>query len=52
MNNYLLKLKPSTAVLLSIMTIFILGGTMIKLGWVPQISILLVIIALLLFWFS
>lgn len=49
MNNYLLKLKPSTAVLLSIMTIFILGGTMIKLGWVPQISILLVIIALLLF---
>lgn len=49
MNNYLLKLKPSTAVLLSIMTIIILGGTMIKLGWVPQISILLVIITLLLF---
>ncbi|WP_257793006.1 Na+/H+ antiporter NhaC [Mannheimia granulomatis] len=49
MNSYLLKLKPSTAVLLSIITVFILGVTMIKLGWVPQISILLVVITLLLF---
>lgn len=49
MNSYLLKLKPSTAVLLSIITVFILGITMIKLGWVPQISILLVVITLLIF---
>lgn len=49
MNSHLLKLKPSTAALLSIITVFILGVTMIKLGWVPQISILLVVITLLLF---
>ncbi|AWW34949.1 Na+/H+ antiporter NhaC [Mannheimia varigena] len=49
MNNYLLKLKPMTAVILSLLTVFILGFTMIGLGWVPQISILAVIVILLLF---
>ncbi|HDL5256618.1 TPA: Na+/H+ antiporter NhaC [Mannheimia haemolytica] len=49
MNNYLLKLKPMTAVILSLLTVFILGFTMIGLGWVPQISILAVIVMLLLF---
>ncbi|HDL5519526.1 TPA: Na+/H+ antiporter NhaC, partial [Mannheimia haemolytica] len=45
----LLKLKPMTAVILSLLTVFILGFTMIGLGWVPQISILAVIVMLLLF---
>lgn len=49
MNNYLLKLKPMTAVILSLLTVFILGFTMIGLSWVPQISILAVIVILLLF---
>lgn len=49
MNHYLLKLKPTTAVILSLLTVFILGFTMIGLGWVPQISILAVIVILLLF---
>ncbi|HDL5530087.1 TPA: Na+/H+ antiporter NhaC, partial [Mannheimia haemolytica] len=38
-----------TAVILSLLTVFILGFTMIGLGWVPQISILAVIVMLLLF---
>ncbi|HDZ6812454.1 TPA: Na+/H+ antiporter NhaC, partial [Mannheimia haemolytica] len=41
--------KPMTAVILSLLTVFILGFTMIGLGWVPQISILAVIVMLLLF---
>ncbi|HDL3918819.1 TPA: Na+/H+ antiporter NhaC [Mannheimia haemolytica] len=35
--------------MLSLLTVFILGFTMIGLGWVPQISILAVIVMLLLF---
>ncbi|EIJ71413.1 Na+/H+ antiporter NhaC [Pasteurella bettyae] len=49
MNTVLLKLKPITAVFLALIAVAILGFTMIFLGWVPQISILLVVITLLMF---
>lgn len=49
MTDTLLNMKPSQAVVLAILIVAVLGITMIAWGWVPHLSLILVIVGLLMF---
>lgn len=51
-SDTLLKLTPKQAVPIAIVVVFVLGLTMIKLGFVPLLSLLLVILGLMMYGLS